>query len=50
MRMMVKIPSKKEVISDDDAPLEAIRKIKEMLKALTNRIPVKIGPWQFTAK
>ena len=27
-----------------------IRKINEMLKALTNKIPVKIGPWQFTAK
>ena len=50
MRMMVKIPSKKEGISVNNAPLEAIRKINDMFKALTNKIPVKIGPWQFTAK
>ena len=48
--MMVKIPSKKEGISDNGAPLETIRKINNMLKALTNKIPVNIGPWQFTAK
>ena len=50
MRMLVKIPSKKQGISDDDAPFEAIKKINEMLKALTNKLPVKIGPWQYNSK
>ena len=45
MRMMIKILSKKQDISDDDAPFEAIKNINEMIKALTNKLPVKIGPW-----
>lgn len=49
MRMMIKIPSKKQGISDDDAPFEAIKKINEMLKALTNKLPVKVGPWKYNS-
>ena len=47
---MVKIPSKKQGISDKDAPLADIRKINEMMTVLTDKIPVNIGPWQFTSK
>ena len=50
MRMMIKIPSKKQGISDDDAPFEAIKKINEMLKALTNKLPVKVGPWKYNSQ
>ena len=50
MRRMIQIPSKKQVINDDNAPLEAIKKINEMIKALTNKIPVKIVLWQYSSK
>ena len=50
MRMMIKIPINKQGISDDNAPLDAIKKINELIIALTNKLPVKIGPWQYSAK
>ena len=46
MTMMFKIPGKKEGYDDDDAPLLAIKKMNEMLKALTNKLPCFVGPWK----
>ena len=46
MTMMFKIPGKKEGCDDDDAPLIAIQKMNEMVKALTNKLPCFVGPWK----
>ena len=46
MTMMFKTPGKEEVIDDDDAPIEAILKINEILKALKNKVPYRIGPYK----
>ena len=46
MTMMFKIPGKQEGCDDDDAPLTAIQKMNEMLKALTNKLPCFVGPWK----
>ena len=45
MTMMFKIPSKKEGCSDKEAPIVAIQKMNEMLKALSNKLPCRVGPW-----
>ena len=45
MMMMFTIPSKKDGCDDNDASLVAISTINEMLKALMNKLPCRIGPW-----
>ena len=45
MTMMFRTPRAEEGGSDDDAPIVAIQKMNEMIKALTNKLPCKIGPW-----
>ena len=45
MTMMFKVPSKKDGCSDKDAPIAAIQKMNEMLKALSNKLPCRVGPW-----
>ena len=45
MKMMFKLPSKKEGCSDADAPHIAIKKMNEMLKVLSNKLPCCVGPW-----
>lgn len=45
MTMMFKLPTKKEGCSEDDAPITAIKKMNLMLKALTNKLPCRVGKW-----
>eukprot|EP00555_Chaetoceros_dichaeta_P000547 CAMPEP_0198276746 /NCGR_PEP_ID=MMETSP1447-20131203/65472_1 /TAXON_ID=420782 /ORGANISM="Chaetoceros dichaeta, Strain CCMP1751" /LENGTH=257 /DNA_ID=CAMNT_0043971709 /DNA_START=2739 /DNA_END=3509 /DNA_ORIENTATION=+ len=49
MTMMFKIPDKQEGCTEKDAPLVAIKKINEMLSALTNKLPCRVGPWTFNS-
>ena len=44
--MMYKLPSKSGDISEEDAPFLSIQKMNQMIKALTNKLPCKIGPWK----
>ena len=46
MTMMLKTLGEKEGIDNDDAPIEAAKKMNEMIKTLTNKLPCKIGPWR----
>ena len=46
MTMMFKLPGKEEGCDDDDAPLIAIQKMNDMIKALTNKLPCFVGPWK----
>ena len=48
MTMMFKLPGKKEGCSDEEAPTIAIQRMNEMLKALTNKLPCRVGPWNMT--
>ena len=48
MTMMFKIPSKKDECENNNAPLVAILKINEILKALTRKIPCRVGPWNIS--
>ena len=50
MTMMFKVPSIKYGIDDDDAPLEATSKMDEMLKALINKLPCQVSPWDSSNK
>ena len=44
--MMFTIPGLDKGIDENEAPLEAIRKINAMLHSLTNKVPSFIfGPW-----
>ena len=45
MTMMFRTPKPQEGCSDEDAPIIAIQKMNEMIKALTNKLPCKVGPW-----
>ena len=45
MSMMFKLPAKKDGCSEEDAPLVAIRRMNDMLKSLTNKLPCRVGPW-----
>ena len=45
MTMMFKIPSETEGCSTEEAPLIAIKKMNDMLKALSNKLPCRVGPW-----
>jgi hypothetical protein len=45
MSMMFKLPTKKAGCSEEEAPILAIRKMNEMLKSLTNKLPCRVGPW-----
>ena len=49
MTMMFKVPTKEEGCTDNDAPFAAIKKINEMLKPLTNKLPCRVGPWTFNS-
>ena len=43
---MVSVPGTDKGIDEEEAPLEAIRKINLMVKCLINKIPsIKLGPW-----
>ena len=44
--MMYVVPGTEHGIDDEEAPLEAIRRMNEMVKSLVNKCPsVKFGPW-----
>ena len=46
MSMMIAIPGANKGIDEDEAPLEAIRKMNNMVKSLINKIPsIKLIPW-----
>ena len=45
MSMMFKVPTKKAGCSEEDAPMVAIKKMNEMIKSLTNKLPCRVGPW-----
>ena len=45
MTMMLKLPTKKMGCTDEEAPIIAIQKMNEMIKALANKLPCRIGPW-----
>ena len=46
MSMMITVPGNNKGIDEDEAPLEAIRKMNLMIKSLINKIPsIKLGPW-----
>ena len=44
--MMYKMPTKTGDFTDEDGPLFSIRKMNQMVKALTNKLPCKLGPWK----
>ena len=44
--MMYKLPPKSGDLSEEDAPILSIQKMNQMIKALTNKLPCKIGPWK----
>ena len=46
MAMTFKTPEEKNRIDDDATPIGAIKKMNDMIKALTNKLPYKIGPWK----
>ena len=44
--MMYVVPGTEKGIDDKEAPLEAIRRMNQMVKSLINKYPsVKFGPW-----
>ena len=44
--MMYVVPGTEKGIDEDEAPLEAIRRMHEMIRSLINKCPsVKFGPW-----
>ena len=46
LSMMLSIPGIEKGIDEDEAPLEAVRKINAMLRSLVNKVPsVKFVPW-----
>ena len=46
LSMMFSIPSLEKGIDEDEAPLEAIRQVNQMLHSLVNKVPsVRFGPW-----
>lgn len=46
MTMMFKLPTLKEGCVEEEAASFAIKKMNEMLKALTNKLPCRVGPWR----
>ena len=48
MTMMFKLPTKKDGCSEEDAPLTAVKKMNLMIKALTNKLPCRVGKWGIT--
>ena len=44
--MMYKLPPKSGDITEEDAPIFSIKKMNQMIKALTNKLPCKLGPWK----
>ena len=45
MTMLFRLPSEKYGCDDNDALIVAIQKMNEMIKALTNKLPCRVGPW-----
>ena len=48
MTMMFKLPSIKEGCVEDEAATFSIKKINEMLKVLTNKLPCRVGLWNIS--
>ena len=48
MTMMFKLPSVKEGCVEEEAATVAVKKINEMLKVLSNKLPCRVGPWNIT--
>ena len=44
--VMYKLPSKKDVMDEEDPIILGIQKINSMLKALTNKLDCRVGPWK----
>ena len=40
---MFKLPAKTGDLIDEDAPILSIRKMNQMIKALTNKLPCRLG-------
>ena len=49
MSIMISVPEKD--IDEDDAPIEAIKKLNNMISCLINKVSsVRIGPWNYDKK
>ena len=44
--MMYKLPPKTGDITEEDCPLLSIKKMNQMIKALTNKLACRLGPWK----
>ena len=44
--LMYKLPEKKEVLDDEHPSIIGINKMNDMLKALSNKLPCRVGPWK----
>ena len=44
--MMFKLPPKTGDTTEEDGPISSIRKMNQMVKALTNKLPCRLGPWK----
>ena len=44
--MMFKLPPKTGDTTEEDGPIFSIRKMNQMVKALTNKLPCRLGPWK----
>ena len=48
--LMYKLPEKKEVLDDEHPSIIGINKMNDMLKALSNKLPCRVGPWKVKKK
>ena len=44
--LMYKLPEKREVLDDEHPSIMGIHKMNDMLKALSNKLPCRVGPWK----
>ena len=44
--MMYKLPGQKDVLDEENPSIIGIKKMNEMLKALTNKVFCRVGPWK----
>ena len=51
LTMMFMVPGEDKGIDEEEAPLEAIRRMNAMIKSLINKLPsIRLGPWKYDKK
>ena len=50
LTMMFKLPNKTGDYCEDDAPIISIQVMNQMIKALTNKVQCRVGPWKLKGR